>query len=88
MQGPARTEERTREPRKNTYGAGWGPSEGLPKAMPSPAAPAATLHYAKPSPFFMDPMQVFCTSPSRALLGTTSLTPPSFVPLSLQLQEV
>ncbi|XP_036856057.1 histone-lysine N-methyltransferase PRDM16 isoform X6 [Manis javanica] len=47
-----------REPRRNhVYGerklvAG----EGLPKACPAQLPPQPALHYAKPSPFFMDPI--------------------------------
>ncbi|XP_070330271.1 histone-lysine N-methyltransferase PRDM16 isoform X2 [Odocoileus virginianus] len=47
-----------REPRKNhVYGERrLGPSEGLPKACPAQLPQQPPLHYAKPSPFFMDPI--------------------------------
>ncbi|XP_060055921.1 histone-lysine N-methyltransferase PRDM16 isoform X3 [Erinaceus europaeus] len=50
-----------REPRRNhIYGCGGehrlGASDGLPKGCLSQLAPQAPLHYAKPSPFFMDPI--------------------------------
>ncbi|XP_058530412.1 histone-lysine N-methyltransferase PRDM16 isoform X1 [Ochotona princeps] len=49
----------TREPRKNhVYGErkpGAG-GEGLPKACPAQLPQQPSLHYAKPSPFFMDPI--------------------------------
>ena len=80
-----------REPRKNhVYGERrLGPSEGLPKACPAQLPQQPPLHYAKPSPFFMDPIYRYSHAPpSRNSPGTTSPAPPSFVPLSLQLQEV
>lgn len=47
-----------REPRKNhIYGERkLGAGEGLPKACPAPLPQQPSLHYAKPSPFFMDPI--------------------------------
>uniref|UniRef100_H0VJB2 PR/SET domain 16 n=1 Tax=Cavia porcellus TaxID=10141 RepID=H0VJB2_CAVPO len=48
----------SREPRKNhVYGERKpGPGEGLPKACPAQLPQQPTLHYAKPSSFFMDPI--------------------------------
>ncbi|XP_006539238.1 histone-lysine N-methyltransferase PRDM16 isoform X5 [Mus musculus] len=47
-----------REPRKNhVYGERKpGVSEGLPKVCPAQLPQQPSLHYAKPSPFFMDPI--------------------------------
>ncbi|XP_053755044.1 histone-lysine N-methyltransferase PRDM16 isoform X1 [Panthera pardus] len=47
-----------REPRKNhVYGERkLGAGEGLPKACPAQLPQQPSLHYAKPSPFFMDPI--------------------------------
>ncbi|XP_036918021.1 histone-lysine N-methyltransferase PRDM16 isoform X2 [Sturnira hondurensis] len=47
-----------REPRKNhIYGERkLGAGEGLPKACPAQLPQQPPLHYAKPSPFFMDPI--------------------------------
>ncbi|XP_049733635.1 histone-lysine N-methyltransferase PRDM16 isoform X5 [Elephas maximus indicus] len=47
-----------REPRKNhVYGERkLGAVEGLPKASPAQLPQQPSLHYAKPSPFFMDPI--------------------------------
>ncbi|KAB1269087.1 PR domain zinc finger protein 16, partial [Camelus dromedarius] len=47
-----------REPRKNhVYGERrLGAGEGLPKACPAQLPQQPALHYAKPSPFFMDPI--------------------------------
>ncbi|XP_034874923.1 histone-lysine N-methyltransferase PRDM16 [Mirounga leonina] len=47
-----------REPRKNhIYGERkLGAGEGLPKACPAQLPQQPALHYAKPSPFFMDPI--------------------------------
>ncbi|KAM6172283.1 histone-lysine N-methyltransferase PRDM16 isoform 3-T3 [Erethizon dorsatum] len=47
-----------REPRKNhVYGERKpGPGEGLPKMCPAQLPQQPSLHYAKPSPFFMDPI--------------------------------
>ncbi|KAF6110853.1 PR/SET domain 16 [Phyllostomus discolor] len=47
-----------REPRKNhVYGERRpGAGEGLPKACPAQLPQQPPLHYAKPSPFFMDPI--------------------------------
>ncbi|XP_062046300.1 histone-lysine N-methyltransferase PRDM16 isoform X3 [Lepus europaeus] len=47
-----------REPRKNhVYGERKpGAGEGLPKACPAQLPQQPSLHYAKPSPFFMDPI--------------------------------
>lgn len=47
-----------REPRKNhVYGERkLGVGEGLPKACPAQLPQQPSLHYAKPSPFFMDPI--------------------------------
>ncbi|XP_037002837.2 histone-lysine N-methyltransferase PRDM16 isoform X1 [Artibeus jamaicensis] len=47
-----------REPRKNhIYGERKpGAGEGLPKACPAQLPQQPPLHYAKPSPFFMDPI--------------------------------
>ena len=61
-----------REPRKNhVYGERrLGPSEGLPKACPAQLPQQPPLHYAKPSPFFMDPIYRYSHAPpSRALPG-------------------
>ncbi|XP_069893266.1 histone-lysine N-methyltransferase PRDM16 isoform X2 [Dipodomys merriami] len=48
----------SREPRKNhIYGERkLGPGEGLPKVCPAQLPQQPSLHYAKPSPFFMDPI--------------------------------
>ncbi|KAM9688060.1 histone-lysine N-methyltransferase PRDM16 isoform 1-T1 [Trichechus inunguis] len=47
-----------REPRKNhVYGERkLGAGEGLPKVSPAQLPQQPSLHYAKPSPFFMDPI--------------------------------
>nr|XP_045374373.1 histone-lysine N-methyltransferase PRDM16 [Camelus bactrianus] len=47
-----------REPRKNhVYGERrLGAGEGLPQACPAQLPQQPALHYAKPSPFFMDPI--------------------------------
>uniref|UniRef100_A0A8C2VJG6 PR/SET domain 16 n=1 Tax=Chinchilla lanigera TaxID=34839 RepID=A0A8C2VJG6_CHILA len=47
-----------REPRKNhVYGERKpGPGEGLPTVCPAQLPQQPSLHYAKPSPFFMDPI--------------------------------
>lgn len=61
-----------REPRKNhVYGERrLGPSEGLPKACPAQLPQQPPLHYAKPSPFFMDPIYRYSHAPpSRTLPG-------------------
>ncbi|KAM9108389.1 histone-lysine N-methyltransferase PRDM16 isoform 5-T5 [Megaptera novaeangliae] len=48
----------TREPRKNhVYGERrLGAGEGPPKACPAQLPQQPSLHYARPSPFFMDPI--------------------------------
>ncbi|XP_023555240.1 PR domain zinc finger protein 16 isoform X2 [Octodon degus] len=48
----------SREPRKNhVYGERKpGPGEGLPTVCPAQLPQQPALHYAKPSPFFMDPI--------------------------------
>lgn len=48
----------SREPRKNhIYGERKpGVGEGLPKVCPAQLPQQPSLHYAKPSPFFMDPI--------------------------------
>ncbi|XP_076421912.1 histone-lysine N-methyltransferase PRDM16 isoform X3 [Peromyscus maniculatus bairdii] len=48
----------SREPRKNhIYGERKpGAGEGLPKVCPAQLPQQPSLHYAKPSPFFMDPI--------------------------------
>ncbi|XP_040590814.1 histone-lysine N-methyltransferase PRDM16 isoform X4 [Mesocricetus auratus] len=48
----------SREPRKNhVYGERKpGVGEGLPKVCPAQLPQQPSLHYAKPSPFFMDPI--------------------------------
>ncbi|XP_075406404.1 histone-lysine N-methyltransferase PRDM16 isoform X2 [Tenrec ecaudatus] len=45
-----------REPRKNHVYGERKLAEGLPKASPAPLPQQPSLHYAKPSPFFMDPI--------------------------------
>ncbi|XP_048206068.1 LOW QUALITY PROTEIN: histone-lysine N-methyltransferase PRDM16 [Perognathus longimembris pacificus] len=48
-----------REPRKNHIYGGerkLGAGEGLPKVCPAQLPQQPSLHYAKPSPFFMDPI--------------------------------
>lgn len=69
-----------REPRKNhIYGERKLAGDGLPKACPAQLPQQPSLHYAKPSPFFMDPIYRYSQalpSPLAQGHGAASPAPP------------
>ena len=72
-----------------TASAGWGPARGCPRhARPScPSSHPCTTPSHRPSSWTPS-TGIHMLRPHVLSLGTTSPAPPSFVPLSLQLQEV
>lgn len=66
-----------REPRKNhIYGERKLAGDGLPKACPAQLPQQPSLHYAKPSPFFMDPIYRYSQAlPSLLAQGHGAASP-------------